>query len=595
MMADTDAVVGRAKQEQRDDRAAAAAAADGSAAGAVAVAVDGAAATDELPLVTDDELQQCIAVLSRFHGADGMEHFQRPRYKALRKTVMPLMSELRQKFFHGQSAEDNAQRQEKKRKLKIERARQKALDQQFINNTKLRAERLARLAQLTAENPLLAQVPDGASSSSVPGRLTEAGESEAAQPTEQETMQPELHHHRACYTCKLKFKQLHHFYDRLCPSCAALNWAKRLQTADLRDHIAIVTGARVKIGYEIALKLLRAGAFVVATTRFPKDAAYRYAQEPDFADWQHRLQVYGLDFRDLGVIDKFMDHVETSFGRAEILINNATQTIRRPTHYYKHLLQAEVAPVPERFASAQRLLQGNAALLALENGHAATERSDSAIVSSTRGQPAAAVPSSVLLSQVAVLPEDQETEATAALFPEGQTDNNKQQVDLRKKNTWVQKIDEVATMELVEVFAINTMAPFILNKRAVPLLAKSPHARKFIINVSAMEGKFYRAKTPNHPHTNMAKAAVNMMTRTCAEDLAQQGIFMNSVDTGWINDENPRDAATRIATEHNFQTPLDEVDAAARVLDPIFALHQADNQEPPVFGQFLKDYKISEW
>ncbi|GLD92811.1 hypothetical protein PINS_up001390 [Pythium insidiosum] len=551
---------------------------------------------EELQLVTDEELQQCIAVLSRFHGADGMEHFQRPRYKALRKTVMPLMSELRKKFFHGQSAEDDAQRQEKKRKLKIERARQKALDQQFINNTKLRAERLARLAQLTAENPLLAQVPDGVSSAgaSAPGQLTENGEPPATT-REAGEMQPELHHHRACYTCKLKFKQLHHFYDRLCPSCAALNWTKRLQTADLRDHIAIVTGARVKIGYEIALKLLRAGAYVVATTRFPKDAAYRYAQEADFNDWSARLQVYGLDFRDLGVIDKFMDHIETSFGRCEILINNATQTIRRPTHYYKHLLQAEVAPVPEQFASAQRLLQGNAALLALENGSSeAAETSNSAIVS-TRGQPAAAVPSSVLLSQVAVLPEDHESEASAELFPQGQVDNNKQQVDLRKKNTWVQKIDEVATMELVEVFAINTMAPFILNKRVVPLLAKSPHAHKFIINVSAMEGKFYRAKTPNHPHTNMAKAAVNMMTRTCAEDLAQQGIFMNSVDTGWINDENPRDAATRIATEHNFQTPLDEVDAAARVLDPIFVLHQADNASPPIFGQFLKDYKVSEW
>ncbi|TMW66293.1 hypothetical protein Poli38472_004058 [Pythium oligandrum] len=556
------------------------------------------------PLVSDEEIAHCVAILERFHTESGLVAYQEPRYKPLRKAVMPLVSELRKKFFHGQSVDDDTQRQEKKRKLKIERARQKALDQQFINNTKLRADRLARLTQLTEENPLLAQVPDGVSSSD--HLLTAHGEQETKTEADETTAVmdgAELHHHRACYTCKTKFRQLHHFYDRLCPSCAALNFKKRLQTADLRDHVAIVTGARVKIGYEIALKLLRSGAIVVATTRFPKDAAYRYAKEADFAEWKDRLQVYGLDFRDLGVIDKFMDHVEQTFGRADILINNATQTIRRPVHYYKHLLEAEVAPVPEEFAPARALLQGNAKLLGLENGEAASTESNapaSAIVPAVRAPSqelatAAAVPSSVLLSQVVMVPEDQEDVETAALFPQGQVDNNKQQVDLRKRNTWVQKIDEIETMELVEVFAINTMAPFILNKRVIPLLEKSKNAQKFIINVSAMEGKFYRAKTPNHPHTNMAKAAVNMMTRTCAEDLAKQGIYMNSVDTGWINDENPREVAARIAMSHNFQTPLDEVDAAARVLDPIFVLHQSDNKEPPLVGQFLKDYKVSEW
>jgi NAD(P)-dependent dehydrogenase (short-subunit alcohol dehydrogenase family) len=405
------------------------------------------------PLVTDEELQQCVAVLSRFHGDDAaLAQFQLPRYKPLRKAVMPLIDELRKKLFHGQTADADAHRQEKKRKTKIERARQKALDQQFVNNTKLRAERIARLAQLTQENPLLAQVPDGVASgpSTTPGMLTQDGESrgataEAEQKGEGDGQTPELHHHRSCYTCKMKFRTLHHFYDRMCPACAALNFQKRVQTANLSDHVAIVTGARVKIGYEIALKLLRAGAIVVATTRFPKDAAYRFAQETDFSQWQDCVHVYGLDFRDLGVIDKFMDHIETTFGRADILINNATQTIRRPVHYYKHLLEAEVAPVPEQFAAAQPLLKGNATLLGLENGSTdGLAGQEAALVRAPTST--AAVPSSVLLSQVAVLPEDKESEDTAELFPQGQVDTNKQQVDLRTTNTWVQKIDAVETM-----------------------------------------------------------------------------------------------------------------------------------------------------
>lgn len=548
---------------------------------------------DDVTGVTDAELAQCVAVLQKLHGDEAHAQFQsQPRFKPLRSALMPLLSDLRAKLFHGNSVEGDISRQERKRQRKVERARQKALDQQFVNNTKLRAERLARLKALQNENPLLAAVPDGVGDT--PKLLTEGGEKEGK---EQEL----LHFDRACYTCKVKFRKLHHFYDRLCPRCAELNYKKRLQNADLRGHIAVVTGARVKIGYEITLKLLRSGAMVVATTRFPKDAAFRFAKEKDFEDWKDRLQIYGMDFRDLGVIDKFMDHIEKTFGKLDILINNATQTIRRPVHYYKHLIEAEVAPVPDEMAKVNEMLRGNANLLGGAAADARSEGSNEAIVSMNGGSStalataASSAPASVHLSQVPLVAEDHQSEHTDALFPKGQVDNNKQQVDLRTSNTWVQKIDQIETMELVEVFAINTMAPFILNKRAIPLLEKSSNERRFIINVSAMEGKFYRRKTPNHPHTNMAKAAANMMTRTCADDLASKGIYMNSVDTGWINDENPRDVAVRIADTHNFQTPLDEVDAAARVLDPIFGIHQEGNTDKPLFGQFLKDYKVSEW
>ncbi|KAL7685119.1 putative short-chain dehydrogenase/reductase SDR, NAD(P)-binding domain superfamily [Plasmopara halstedii] len=538
--------------------------------------------------VSNAELEACVATLQKLHEEEAFQQFQRlPQFKPLRAALIPLIADLRAKFFHGNSADSNETHQKRKRATKVERARQKALDRQFVNNTKLRAERLARLAVLQIQHPQLADVPDGVAMVDEPLIKNEVeNEDKSAR---------QLHYHRACYTCKIKFRALHHFYDRLCPSCAELNFKKRTQTADLRGHIAIVTGARVKIGYEITLKLLRSGAVVVATTRFPKDAAFRFAKEKDFEVWKGRLHIYGMDFRDLGVIDKFMNHIDSTYHRLDILINNATQTIRRPVHYYKHLLKCEVAPVPESMPEVNELLCGNAKLLDNACTGESVEKNSSKNANENISLFVDATPASVQLSQIPLIAEDEHSSETEALFPIGQVDNNQQQVDLRTSNSWTQKINQIETMELVEVFAINTMAPFLLNKRAIPLLEASSNTRRFIINVSAMEGKFYRSKTPNHPHTNMAKAAANMMTRTCGADLALKGIFMNSVDTGWINDENPRDAAVRIASSHNFQTPLDEIDAAARVLDPIFCLHEEGNTVEPIYGKFLKDYTISEW
>ncbi|TDH72945.1 hypothetical protein CCR75_003780 [Bremia lactucae] len=548
-------------------------------------------------LVSDAELAACVATLQKLHKEEANQQFrQLPRYKPLRTALVPLIVDLRAKFFHGNTVFTNNCRQERKRMKKVERARRMALDQQYVNNTKLRADRLARLAALQTQNPQLANVPDGVAAADEPIEIIETDDDLK----KKEEGNQKLHYPRACYICKKKFRTLHHFYDRLCPSCAELNYIKRLQGANLQGHIAIVSGARVKIGYEIALKLLRSGATVVATTRFPNDAAFRYAKEKDFKAWKERLSIYGMDFRDLGVIDKFMDHIKETFGRLDILVNNAAQTIRRPVHYYKHLIDPEVAPVLESMKQINRLPRGHASLIDCARTNLADDdlaTNGAAIISPSEDGSTLIKTNflSVHNSQILIVAEDQLSAETESLFPNGQFDNNQQQIDLRTSNSWVQKIHEIDTMELVEVFAINTIAPFLLNKRAIPLLENSLNKRRYIINVSAMEGKFYRSKTPNHPHTNMAKAAVNMMTRTCAADLAERNIFMTSVDTGWINDENPRDIAVRIAETHNFQTPLDEIDAAARVLDPIFSLYQEGNVEKPLYGQFLKDYAISEW
>ena len=139
-----------------------------------------------------------------------------------------------------------------------------------------------------------------------------------------------MHKARTCYVCLNKFTEVHHFYDTMCPGCGDFNYAKRFQRADLSGQVALITGSRLKIGYHTTLMMLRSGARVIATTRFPADSAYRYAQEEDFADWGDRLHIYGLDLRHLPSVELFTEYVGTRYGRLDILINNAAQTVRRP-------------------------------------------------------------------------------------------------------------------------------------------------------------------------------------------------------------------------------------------------------------------------
>jgi NAD(P)-dependent dehydrogenase (short-subunit alcohol dehydrogenase family) len=523
-----------------------------------------------MPALTPEELQRCLVLLESI-----LED---------RTLLSDMPEDLRVAFLIAAGRVSRPTREENRHGAKAFRriVRKKVLnhDREVRASTEIRA---LRREEVFEAPPQLVEGPGGAADAAADAR---------------ELIKP-----RACYVCKTEFKKLHFFYDAMCGACADLNYKKRFQTASLEGRVALITGARIKIGFQSALMMLRAGARVIVTTRFPRDAASRFAREADFAKWQSRLEVYGLDLRHAPSVEMFARYLTQTKDRLDILINNAAQTVRRPAGFYAHMLDLEQRPFDGLPRELQSVLGGHETVkAALAVGHdeahalgagaaAAAGAGGAGFVAWHGHGPGVGIRASAQLSQVPCAYDDASNDAE--IFPAGRADADLQQVDLRAINSWRLTLSQVPSPEMLEVQLVNAVAPFILCSKLKPLMQRHPTGQKHIVNVSAVEGQFSRrTKTDKHPHTNMAKAALNMMTLTSAPDYAADGIFMNAVDTGWVTDEDPAALSARKQEMHDFQPPLDIVDGAARVCDPFFSGLLTGEH---VWGKFLKDYAPCAW
>jgi NAD(P)-dependent dehydrogenase (short-subunit alcohol dehydrogenase family) len=390
---------------------------------------------------------------------------------------------------------------------------------------------------------------------------------------------------RGCYICKQRYQQVDAFYHQLCPPCAALNHSRRDARTDLRGRRALLTGGRAKIGMYIALRLLRDGAHTTVTTRFPHDAVRRFAAMQDSADWLHRLRVVGIDLRDPAQVVALADSVAAR-GPLDILINNAAQTVRRSPGSYAALAAAESAPLPDGPLPELEFLGGHEASSLAHPAALAADTAHGGLGAAGAQQPPSLTPHALTALALTSGSASPDRIATSTAIDAGGL-----VPDLAPVNSWSQRVHEVDALELLEVQLCNVTAPFVLVSRLRAAMAASPFPRRYVVNVSAMEGVFSRGyKGAGHPHTNMAKAALNMLTRTSAADMFADGILMTSVDTGWITDERPHPTKMRLA-EEGFHAPLDLVDGAARVYDPIVRGEQGED----VYGCFLKDYAPIAW
>ena len=327
-------------------------------------------------------------------------------------------------------------------------------------------------------------------------------------------------------------------YYGICPECRKFSDSKRSETVDLTGRTAVVTGGRIKIGYAVCLRLLRQGARVIAVTRYPKTAMEKYMKEPDFHEFSSRLSVIGFDLIRIDRIGELVNCIaDISGGVVDILVNNAAQTVKKSRDYYA----AAIAHESELMIVTEEIYP-------------------------------------------IMTPENQEG---FGLIPQNQL------VDYGERpceNSWVRKPEEITPQEMLEVQLINVSAPFLLTNSLRKFMGSDIERKKFVINVSSVEGRFLdRPKLARHVHTNMAKASINMMTHSIASDFARDGIYVYSCDPGWVSNQFP--PAYEISK--SFVPYLTYDDGGARVLYPIVKNMYADKVTD--FGSFYKDYKIIEY
>ena len=461
----------------------------------------------------------------------------------------------------------------------------------MYKTVKVRRRARQRAAEVAADRAVMEATATGS-----PMRIDDETRGIALVSTAKGAFAGELITPRGCYICKNDYSLVDAFYHYLCPSCAASSHAKRDQRTDLTGRRALLTGGRAKIGMYIALRLLRDGAHLTLTTRFPHDAVRRFSTMPDSPDWMHRLKIVGIDLRDPTQVLALTDDVAAD-GPLDILINNACQTVRRSPGAYAQLLEMESAPLPDlamlpEMVTFDRISEAHpAAIAGALTAHPVAHHDGEPTELALAAHNAASLTALALKSGSASL---------AAHLAGTAVDAGGLLPDTQANNSWTQVVSEVDPLELLEVQFCNSIAPFLLISRLRPAMRAAVRRqaergrteRAYVVNVSAMEGQFSRRyKGPGHPHTNMAKAALNMLTRTSAQEMFETDkILMTAVDTGWITDERPHHEKLRIAAE-GWHAPLDLVDGAARVYDPIVRGEAGED----LYGRFLKDYSPSPW
>ncbi|CAJ1375157.1 unnamed protein product [Effrenium voratum] len=514
---------------------------------------------------SSDDIAKCAAVLQQLSAAD----LQHPELSPIREAGLPLFRRLVLKEkFGSEEVLDFLKKKSDVHQMtaKLQRLHRVVKDEHDARRQKaescgMNLRRKADLAAIKAES----QMPD-----------EQCAEPRAAD-VDRMANTPVDSLYSNCNMCRGEYIDHHHFYHQLCPRCAEHNWEKRHQSADMSGMVCVVTGGRVRIGFRIVLKLLRAGAFVLTTTRYPNDCALRFSQESDYEVWRHRLEICGpLELCDLRLVERFCEQLARRFPRIHVLINNAAQTLTRREGWNIRMAKLETQ------AASQLPSASHAAIRPPEQ------------VAAIAAQPAQS-------KEVVPLPQ-----ANAALwkeaavlkdFPEGELDESLQPLDLSSVNSWSRRLEEVSTVELLQTLAANTAAPFIMCSKLANVLGpkEASEAYGHVVNVSALEGKFsVKNKSPGHPHTNMAKAALNMMTHTSCKDMFRRRILMNCVDTGWVTDMAPGGVGSVAATHETWVgPPLDEEDGAARVLDPVFS-HLKDCTWL-LRGRFFKNYYVAGW
>ena len=399
-----------------------------------------------------------------------------------------------------------------------------------------------------------------------------------------------------CYICKEKFSKenIHKFYGNLCTKCGDHNYSYRTLKLDLSGRIAIVTGGRVKIGYFISIKLLSYGCKVIITTRFPKDSLFKFQQDPEYEKWKDNLIIYPIDFRIFESTIKFINYMKENFTHIDILINNAAQTLRRSSAYYKYLLPVEIKEIDEK--NSKKIIKND--YISIQNSNQKKIDNKEELLNSILSLEnknslynKEILPLSVFASQIKIMEEKYQPSVTM-MGSDGQP------YDFTGgKNSWNFEFDEIPFQEFTEVQIINAWTPYYLCSKLKPLIEKSPFPDKYIVNVTAAEGIFNHYKRTTHVHTNMAKAALNMFTRTCGKYLKNIGIYMTCVDTGWVSYMDEINKLIDENEKENFgneftNVPLDELDGAMRVLQPIIEGIKNKNY---LYGILLKDYAVSVW